>query len=88
MELAPEQQIAPLLKTLRHKLLLWSSAKLSFAGRIMVVNSVLLATMWYILSCYVFSKSCINQIHRLEFLMGRACRELRSEGSLGGNYST
>ena len=65
IELAPEQQIAPLLLCIRRKLLSWSSARLSFAGRIVVVNSVLLATMWYILSCWVFSKPCINQIQRL-----------------------
>ncbi len=64
IELSPVEQIAPLLLTIRRKLLLWSTAKLSFAGRILVVNQVLLATMWYILSCWVFSKSCINQIQR------------------------
>ena len=30
-----------------------------------MVNSVLVATVWYILSCWIFNKSCINQIQRL-----------------------
>ena len=35
------------------------------AGRVVVANQVLLATMWYITSCWVFSSSCISQIQRL-----------------------
>ena len=65
LELAPEQQIAPLLLSIRRKILFWSSARLSLAGRVVVANQVLLATMWYITSCWVFSSSCISQIQRL-----------------------
>ena len=61
----PLQKIrAPLLLT-RKKLLLWSSTKLSFIGLIVVANQVLLATTWYVLSCWIFSESCILQIRRL-----------------------
>ena len=65
LEVTLEQQIAPLLLTIRRKLLYWSSAKLSLAGRIVIANHVLLSTMWYILSCWIFSKSCVNQVQRL-----------------------
>ena len=65
IELSSEQQITALLLTIRKKLLHWSSAKLSLAGRIVIANHVLLSTMWYILSCWIFSKSCINQVQRL-----------------------
>ena len=65
IDLSMENQVAPLLLSLRKKLLLWSSAKLSFAGRIVVANQVLLASTWYVLSCWIFSKSCILKIHRL-----------------------
>ena len=64
-DLSPEQQIAPLLLSIRKKLLFWSSARLSLAGRIVVTNQVLLATMWYITSCWIFSSSCISQVQRL-----------------------
>eukprot|EP00250_Pteridium_aquilinum_P015467 c22598_g1_i1 orf=254-919(-) len=60
LDLSPEQQIAPLLLSIRKKLLFWSSARLSLAGRVVVTNQVLLATMWYITSCWIFSSSCIG----------------------------
>ena len=60
-----ENQVAPLLLSLRKKLLLWSSTKLSFAGRIVVANHVLLASTWYVLSCWIFSKSCVLKMRRL-----------------------
>ena len=65
IDLAPELHAAPLLLTLRKKLFLWSHAKLSLAGRVIVANHVLLFTMWYIASSWFFSKSCIGQIRRL-----------------------
>ena len=65
LELTAEQQIAPLLLSIRRKLIFWSSARLSLAGREMVANQVLLATMWYVTSCWIFSSSCISQVQRL-----------------------
>ena len=65
LELTAEQQIAPLLLSIRRKLIFWSSARLSLAGRALVANQVLLATMWYVTSCWIFSSSCISQIQRL-----------------------
>jgi hypothetical protein len=65
INLAPKAHVAPLLLTLRKKLFLWSQTKLSIAGRVVVANHVLLATMWYITSSWMFSKSCIGQIRRL-----------------------
>lgn len=64
LDLTPEQKIAPLL-SIRRKLVLWSSARLSLAGRVVVANQVLLATMWCITSCWIFSGSCISQVQRL-----------------------
>ena len=65
IDLVPELHAAPLLLTLRKKLFLWSHAKLSLAGRVIVANHVLLSTVWYIASSWIFSKSCIGQIRRL-----------------------
>ncbi|MCO5579514.1 hypothetical protein L7F22_033369 [Adiantum nelumboides] len=44
-----------ILLDIRRKLIHWSSAPLSLTGRVVVVNQVLLATMWYITSCWIFS---------------------------------
>ena len=55
IDLSSVNQVAPLLMTLRNKLFFWSLPKLSFAGRIIVANQVLLATTWYVLSCWIFS---------------------------------
>ena len=57
--------VAPLLLKLRRKLLLWDSVDLSFAGRVLVANQVLLATIWYIASTMLFARSCILQVQRL-----------------------
>ena len=59
IDLSREQQIAPLLLSMRQKLLGWSKSRLSLAGRVVVVNHVLLETMWYTLSCWMFSKHAL-----------------------------
>ena len=61
----PETMIAPVIHSIRQKLIHWSSKKLSLAGRIIVANQVLLATAWYSLSCWTISKESIHQIQRL-----------------------
>ena len=65
IDLSPEQQIAPLLLSIRKKIAFWSTAKLSLAGRVVVVNNVLLSTIWYIASSWMFAKSTMDQIKRL-----------------------
>ena len=54
INLSPELQIAPLLYSIRKKLMYWSAKRLSLAGRIVIVNHVLLASMWYVTSCWIF----------------------------------
>ena len=57
LDVPKEVQISHLLFTIRKKLLFWSnSAKLSFAGRIVVANQVILTTIWYIASRWIFSR--------------------------------
>ena len=65
IDITAEQQVAPLLLSIRKKLLHSSNARLSLVGRVVVANQVLLATMWYITSCWVFSRSCLGQVQRL-----------------------
>ena len=57
--------ISPLLVKLRRKLLLWDSVNLSLAGRVLVANQVLLASIWYVASTTLFARSCILQVQRL-----------------------
>ncbi len=46
--LPPEANFDKLLSALKRKLINWSTCRLSLAGRILVVNQVLLASMWYL----------------------------------------
>ena len=61
----PETMIALVIYSIQQRLIHWSSKKLSLAGRIIVANQVLLATVWYNLSCWTISKKSIHQIHHL-----------------------
>lgn len=45
LDLTAEQQVPPLLLSIKKKLLFWSTVHLSLAGRVVVANQVLLATM-------------------------------------------
>ena len=45
--------------------MLWDSVDISFAGRVLVANQVLLATIWYIASTMLFARSCTLQVQRL-----------------------
>ena len=65
LHVTADMLVAPLLVKLRRKLLLWDSVNLSLAGRILVANQVLLATIWYVASTTLFARSCILQVQRL-----------------------
>ena len=65
LDTTPAQQFLPVLASIRRKLAFWSTARLSLAGRALVVNQVLLATAWYVASCWCFSRSCVAQLRRL-----------------------
>ena len=38
---------------------LWASIKLSLAGKVVVMNHILLATMWHTVACGMLDKACI-----------------------------
>lgn len=59
IDISPAQQFDPVLVC--H----WSSMHLSLAGRAVVVNQVLLATAWYIASCWMLHSGVISQLRRL-----------------------
>ena len=72
INLPPEAHIQPLLLSLRKKLIFWSSKNLSLVGRLVISNQVLLSSMWYILSSWLFSRSLLSKLQRLirNFLWG------------------
>jgi hypothetical protein len=65
IDLIVEVHIAPLSASLLKKFLLLFHAKLSLTSKVVLVNHVLLATMWHVASCWAFSKACIGQTRRL-----------------------
>ena len=84
INISPEDHVAPLLIAIRKKLVYWNTAKLSLAGRVVIANQVLLASMWYILSAWLGSRSALSQVQRLirNFLWGsKDCSDVRAKVS-------
>jgi len=50
--LPPEANFDRMMLALKSKLITWSHNLLSLAGRILVANQVLLASMWYLVACW------------------------------------
>ena len=77
-----ERLLAPLMLSLRKKLMIWDTIELSLAGRVMIANQVLLSSMWYIASTCLFSRSCLLQIQRMvrNFIwIGRSNNDARAK---------
>ena len=72
LDVTAEQQFQPVLLSLRRKLCHYSSQNLSLAGRALVANQVLLASVWYIASCWMMHSGMMKQVRRLirNFLWG------------------
>ena len=60
IDITHDQLIAPLMMSLKKKLLFWSSRHLSLAERTVIANQVLQSSMWYILSSWLFSKYVLS----------------------------
>ena len=73
LDITPAQQFLSVLDSIRRKLAFRSTAKLSLAGQALVVNQVLLATAWYVASCWCFSRACVAKLRRMvrDFLWSR-----------------
>ncbi|MCO5580302.1 hypothetical protein L7F22_034168 [Adiantum nelumboides] len=67
-----EQQFSLVMQSMRRKLCYWSSLHLSLAGRALVANQVLLASTWYVASCWTFNGGVMLQLKLLirNFLFG------------------
>ena len=72
IDLSPKAMLSPLLLSIKHKLVYWDVQHLSFASRVVITNSVLLASMWFIASVWLFSRSAIMKVQSLirNFLWG------------------
>ena len=73
IDLPYEVMLPPLLLSIKRKLVYWDSQQLSLAGRVVIANSVLLASMWFIAFAWLFSRSAIMKVQSLihNFLWGR-----------------
>ncbi|MCO5571416.1 hypothetical protein L7F22_025156 [Adiantum nelumboides] len=69
LDVTPEQQLSPLMQSMRRKLCYWSSQHLSLAGRALVANQALLASAWYVASCWTLHGGVMRQLIR-NFLFG------------------
>ena len=65
IDLSAEEMVTPLLVRVRNKLLYWDTTNLSLPGRVIVADSILLASMWYVASTWLFSRSIILKLQRL-----------------------
>jgi hypothetical protein len=63
--LPPEANFAALMLTFKGKLINWSTNKLFLAGRILVSNQVLLASIWYLAACWNLDPKMCDQIRGL-----------------------
>ncbi len=63
--LPPEANFAALMLTLKGELINWSTNKLSLAGRILVSNQVLFASIWYLAACWNPDPKMCDQIRGL-----------------------
>ncbi|MCO5583112.1 hypothetical protein L7F22_037020 [Adiantum nelumboides] len=72
LDVSREQQFSPVMQAIRRKLCYWSTRHLSMAGRALVANQVLLASAWYVASCWTMHGGVMLQLRRLirNFLFG------------------
>ncbi|MCO5586861.1 hypothetical protein L7F22_040806 [Adiantum nelumboides] len=71
LDVTPEQQ-SPVMQSTRRKLCYWSTQHLSLAGRALMANQVLLASAWYVASCWKLHGGVMRQLRQLigNFLYG------------------
>lgn len=54
-----------MLEQVRNHIMIWSHQKLSLAGRLLVANQAILASIWYITSCANISSKLFKQAKAL-----------------------
>jgi hypothetical protein len=63
--LAVEANLDRLMFSLKSKLIARSNCKLSLAGQILVANQVMLASLWYISTCWNPDPMMCHQLHEV-----------------------
>lgn len=63
--IAPKARFEVVLNALRKKLTFWATIHLSLIGRILIENQVLLASIWYVASCWYLQVHTINKVKAL-----------------------
>ncbi len=63
--LPPEANFDSMMLALKSKLIIWSNNALSLAGRILVANQVLLASIWYLVACWNPDPKMSSQVRGL-----------------------
>ncbi len=78
-----------LLEKMQHKLRYWSTTKLSQVGRKVIVNNILLSSLWYFVSVWGGTKKGVQKVNQLlknylwfGFAHNCQCCE-KKEGGLG-----
>ena len=54
-----------LVDKIKEKLIWWNARKLSFAGKIVIANQVLMATIWHIAACWIIVPKSMKMIKRI-----------------------
>lgn len=76
----PVANCAPLIQQIKERISTWSARSLSFAGRLLLLNTVIAGITNFWCSTFLIPKSCINAINS-------ACNSYLWKGSLEGQYS-
>jgi hypothetical protein len=50
------------LNKIRKEIQKWTKQKLSLAGRVLIINQVILALIWYIISCSTYSGTTMKKV--------------------------
>ena len=65
IDLSIDEMVTPLLLWVRSMLLYWDTTNWSLPGRVVVANSIFLASMWYVASTWLFSRPILLKLQCL-----------------------
>lgn len=74
------QNCEPLIQQIKQRLSLWSAKALSFAGRLLLIKTVISGVSTFWCSSFILPKACINRINSL-------CGQFLWNGSIEGNHT-
>jgi hypothetical protein len=67
--------------SLKGKMIAWGNCNLSFVGRILIINQVLLSSMWYMAACWNPNPTMCNKIRGViqNFIWGGKAIRIRAK---------